>query len=240
MSDAPARVQPTTPKLTLVTAGILAYDRALALQQALHARVAAGEAGAGSGYLITVEHPPVLTFGKNADRKNLLFAPETLRAAGIAVVDTDRGGEVTAHEPGQLVVYPILRLADFNLTARRHVAWLEQAVIRTLAGFGVEAATDPKHPGVWAGQAKICALGVRFKNRISLHGLALNVANDLSLFDRIIPCGIRGRSVTSLTRLLDRNVPVDTVAPRLIDELLKGLGVGFAGTRTAASLQWEE
>lgn len=240
MSDAPGAIQPTAPKLTLVSAGTLAYDRALVLQQVLHARVTTGEPCAGSGYLVVVEHPPVLTFGKHADRKNLLFTTQMLTEAGIAVVDTDRGGEVTAHEPGQLVVYPILRLADFGLTPRRFVAWLEQAVIRTLAGFGVEAATDPKHPGVWVRQAKVCALGVRFKDRVSLHGLALNVANDLSLFDRIIPCGIRDRSVTSLTRLIGRNMTIDAVAPPLVDELAKGLGVGIAGTRTADSLQWED
>lgn len=212
-------------QLTVVAAGLMDYARCWELQQRLHAQVVAGEA---PGYVILVEHPPVLTFGKHADKKHLLFAPQFFAAKGVQLVDTDRGGEVTAHEPGQLVVYPILRLADFGLAPKKYVALLEDAVIRTLAGYGITAATDAENPGVWVGRDKVCAVGVRIKDRATLHGIALNVANDLALFQQIVPCGIQGRGVTSLARLLGRPVTVDEVAPRLTDELARGLGTPLA------------
>lgn len=209
-------------KLIPIAAGLLDYGRCLAEQERLHASVVAG---APDPYVVVVEHPSVLTLGKNADPGFLLFATSALEAEGVAVVRTDRGGEVTAHEPGQLVAYPILRLADFGLTPRRYVTLLEEAVIRTLSRFGVEAATDPEHPGVWLGRQKICAIGVRIKQRATLHGLALNVKNSLEMFQKIVPCGIAGRGVTSLARVLGRDVEVSEAARILTEELARALGV---------------
>lgn len=224
-------MQDALPRLTQVWAGLMDYERCLALQMELHK---AQVEGTGGPYLILVEHPPVLTFGKNADRAHLLCAASALREQGVTIVDTDRGGEVTAHEPGQLVAYPILRLSDFGLTPRSYVCLLEKAVIRTLDLLGVAGTTDPEHPGVWVGREKICALGVRIKQRVTLHGLALNVTNSLALFRKIVPCGIAGRGVTSLALQLETSPTVDAVASLLAGELARGLGRELAtGPQTA-------
>ncbi len=196
------------------------YRRCWDLQRRLHARVVADPSEA---YVVTVEHPPVLTFGRHADKKFLLFGEKQLRAEGVDLVDSDRGGEVTAHVPGQLVVYPILGIEAFRLTPRRYVCLLEQAAIDVLAGYHVEAARDPEHPGVWVGNDKVCAIGVRIQQRVSLHGLALNVSNDFDLFRRIVPCGIAGRGVTSLSRAVGRAVTVAEVLPKVLAALGRGL-----------------
>jgi lipoate-protein ligase B len=205
--------------------GTMRYDACLALQTGLHARAVAE----GRAFLVLVEHPPVVTFGKHADPKNALFSKAALASQGVDTADTDRGGDVTAHEPGQLVVYPILRLADFGLGTRPYVTLLENAMISTLARFGRTAGTDPENPGVWIGRDKIGAIGIRIRERATLHGLALNVNNDLATFGRIIACGLRGRGVTTLARQLGRPVSVDEVAGPLVEELLKGLGVPASG-----------
>jgi lipoate-protein ligase B len=199
------------PQLIFEDLGLMAYEDCLARQRQVHARVAAGAAPAT---VLFVEHPPVLTLGHNANPEFIKFAPK-----GVSVVPIERGGEVTAHEPGQQVMYPILRLADFKLMPKRYVELLEDAVIRVLAGFGVAAGTDPEHPGVWVGREKVCAIGIRVKDRASLHGIALNVCNDLALFDMIVPCGIQGRGVTTLSRLLGRPVPTAPVREALTQAL---------------------
>lgn len=220
MQDSPRR-------LIQVPAGLMEYERCWRLQQRLHAQIVAADPASEkepAAYFIFVEHPPVLTFGKHADRRHLLFAQTMLREQGVQIVDTDRGGEVTAHEPGQLVVYPILKLVSSNFGPKSYVSYLEQAVIRTLSRFGIEAATDPEHPGVWVGRQKVCAIGVRIKDRATLHGLALNVTNSLTLFQKIVPCGIAGRGVTTMSRLVDEPMSIDRVAPVLMEELARGLG----------------
>ncbi len=222
-------------RLVLLRAGLVDYGEALALQEDLHARVVAGEAAA---YAVSVEHPPVLTFGKHASAQHLLFAAEALRAQGIGLVQTERGGEVTAHEPGQLVLYPILRLASFGLRPKRYVELLEGVVIEALRHFDVTAATDPEHPGVWVGREKICAIGIRIKERVSLHGMALNVANSLELFQKIVPCGIQGRGVTSVSRVCGRGVTVDEVLPQVEKVLASALGMPEAQVDVKRHLQW--
>ena len=208
--------------------GLLDFDAALAVQHETHARVVAG---LQDSEVLFVEHPPVLTLGRHADPKFLKVPEEFFAARGIAVVPIDRGGEVTAHEPGQLVMYPIVRLADFGLLPKRYVELLERAVINTLANFGIVATIHPEHPGVWVGREKICAVGIRIKDRVSLHGIALNVANDLKLFDMIVPCGIApGREklgVTSMTRFLAEPVAVAAVRQALV----AALKVELAATR---------
>jgi lipoate-protein ligase B len=151
------------------------------------------------------------------------------------VYHIDRGGEVTAHEPGQLVVYPILKLADHGLAPKSYVALLERAVIATLARFGVTATIDAERPGVWVGFNKICAVGVRVKERATLHGIALNVSNDLSTFREIVACGLQGRGVTTLGRVLRRDVTVPEIAEALLAELAPSLG--RTGQHVAAPLR---
>ncbi len=199
-----------------INVGMLDYHEALALQLAIHAKVAKSEQGPT---LILVEHPSVITMGKHADEVNLRFTEDYFRAKNVAVVRTDRGGEVTAHMPGQLVAYPIVKLADSKITPKRFVALLEEAVINTLSRIGISAGTDPDYPGVWVENAKICALGVRIKDRTSMHGLALNVSNSLDLFREIVPCGIAGRGVTTISEMIARTIGTSMVRPVLTEEL---------------------
>lgn len=228
-----------TPLIQLHDVGLLDYRKALELQNDLHAQVVAGDDRA---HIILVEHPPVLTLGKHADPKFLLFGEAYFKSRGVDVVPIDRGGEVTAHEPGQLVVYPILRLEAFRLGAKGYVNLLEGVVIDALARFDVKAWRDPEHPGVWTKGGKICAIGIRVKEKATLHGIAINVVNALSLFQQIVPCGIQGRAVTSLKREremeLGQEVPVARVAAVVGALLAERLSA--RSTRRAASSPSEQ
>ncbi len=180
------------------------YRQAWALQEQAHADVMAG----GDEQLLLVEHPPVITFGRRPGiEQNLIASKEMLEHRGVQLVPSDRGGDITFHGPGQLVAYPIIRLADHKLTVSGYVHLLEKIIIQTLQSFGIGAVTDPAAVGVWTptascGTAKVCAIGVRIRRGVTLHGLALNVSTDLSFFDLIVPCGLANRPVTSLQQLL--------------------------------------
>jgi lipoyl(octanoyl) transferase len=206
--------------IDVIDLGRMRYGDALQCQEVAHQRVVNEEL---SHTILTVEHEPVLTMGKNSDGRNLLFPREFFQNQGVDIFETDRGGQVTAHMPGQLVVYPILNMTTLHLTVREYVWILEEAVIKTLGQFGLRAHRDDEYPGVWVGDEKICALGVRVKSRASMHGLALNVHNDLSLFGKIIPCGIKFRGVTSMERLLGRSVDLAAVREALVAEILTHL-----------------
>lgn len=185
-------------EIKAVDLGLRPYRDVWQLQQKLHEGVIKKPSRA---FLLKVEHHPVLTLGKHAVTSNLLLPITTYFANGIDIVEVDRGGEVTAHNPGQLVIYPILSVREFGLTPKRYVQLLERVVVELLEQFGIKASLDSRYPGVWVGEEKVCALGVRIKDRVTMHGLALNVDNDLTLFEKIIPCGIIGRQVTSLANL---------------------------------------
>ncbi|MEY4630282.1 MAG: hypothetical protein RIQ81_402 [Pseudomonadota bacterium] len=187
------------PSVTVLDAGRLDYASAWDLQLRLHEQVV-GDPDAA--FLLLVEHDPVITLGKNASDQFVLLRESMLAAQGVQFVRSDRGGEATAHNPGQLVVYPIIPLARFGLGARTYIQLLESCVIDCLADFGLPAGRDEVHPGVWVGKDKICAVGTRIKDRVSMHGIALNVDNDLSIFNFIVPCGISGRGVCSVASLL--------------------------------------
>ena len=156
--------------------------------------------------LLLNEHRHVYTLGKNSDENHLLAAREELRTRGIDVYSIDRGGDVTYHGPGQLVGYPIIDLNGYYLDLHRYLRDLEEVIIRTLAEYGVSAYRDRSFTGVWVGNEKIAAIGVKVSRWVTMHGFALNVNTDLSYFDRIIPCGIFHKGVTSLERLLGHRV----------------------------------
>ncbi len=187
--------------------GYVAYDAACHWQLGTADEVRSGALEA----LALLEHAPVFTFGRRARYEHLLVDPAELRLLGADVVETDRGGDVTFHGPGQLVAYPILDLSSRGLGPREYVRSLEEVVIRTLMEFGVVGERSPGRPGVWVDGAKVAAVGVRVKGRVSTHGVALNVATDLSWFGAIVPCGIRDAGVTSLARLLSRRPGVPAV-----------------------------
>lgn len=173
------------------------YERAFELQQEL---VAQRKQGLIADQLVLLEHPHVITLGRNGHLENLLASDEVLERAGIAFHPTDRGGDVTYHGPGQLVGYPIMDLRDWKRDVGAYVRGVEQAIIDTLADFGIDAGRIPKLTGVWVDERKIAAIGVHISRWVTSHGFALNVSTDLSYFQYIVPCGLT-KPVTSMAAL---------------------------------------
>ncbi len=171
--------------------------------------------------LLFVEHPHVLTLGRSGDAENVIVSPARLAELGVDYFPTNRGGDITYHGPGQLVAYPILDLDQYFTDIHKYLRFLEEAVIKTCAEFGVEAGRIDGLTGVWVDidsgpQArKICAFGVKASRWVTMHGLAFNVDSDLDFFDLIVPCGIKDRGVTSLTREVGRKVSLTEVKPLL-------------------------
>jgi lipoyl(octanoyl) transferase len=198
---------------------LMGYREGWERQECAHASVVEG----GEERLLLVEHRPVITFGRRAEvaAKNLVASAEQLTEMGVVVVESDRGGDITFHGPGQLVVYPIVRLNDHGLSVGGYVRKLEEIMIGALEELGVEARKDEGAIGVWVNGAKICALGVRIKRGVSLHGVALNVTTDLRYFDLIVPCGLAGRGVTSLKELLKTKAPAMEKVKRVVVEKMK-------------------
>jgi lipoyl(octanoyl) transferase len=165
--------------------------------------------------LILLEHPPVYTAGKRWDPAHLVWAEDAMRSAGAEFHLVDRGGSVTFHGPGQLVGYPVLDLGP-EPDVIRYLRMLEEVIIRACRDVGVALDRDPAATGVWAGDQKVCAIGVKLAQaRVTLHGFALNCTTDLSWFDAIVPCGLPDRGATSLSRLAGREVTVQEMAPRV-------------------------
>lgn len=216
----------------------MSYEAAYAVQTEHHAEVlAARESGAPMiGRVLLVEHdPPVITISRRPEARSHLIAGDgMLRAAGVTLAETDRGGDITYHGPGQLVAYPIVDLNHVNLGLHGYMRLLEGAVIECCAAFGVPAERDSAATGVWVPRpgspdgvraaAKVCAMGVRVRRWVSLHGLALNVTTNLDHFGLIVPCGLAGRAVTSLQRELGPACPaMDTVKSALGASLVEHL-----------------
>ncbi len=167
-----------------------------------------------SNYFLFVEHPHVYTLGKSGDIENLLLSEKQLEAKGATFYKINRGGDITYHGPGQIVGYPILDLENFFTDIHKYLRFLEEAIILTLAEYNITGTRSEGETGVWLDVGtpfarKICAMGVRASRWVTMHGFALNVNADLGYFDNIIPCGIKGKAVTSMHAEL--NVPVDEV-----------------------------
>jgi lipoyl(octanoyl) transferase len=203
--------------IALVNLGRLNYAAALALQQqvsALRQQESIGDV------LLLVEHPPVLTLGRNAHREHVVAGDELLARRSIALFETNRGGDVTYHGPGQLVGYPILHLRSFtpSIGIVEYLRKLEEVLIRACADYGVLTQRAPGRAGVWTmpggavAEKKIAALGVHVARGVTTHGFALNVTTDLTDFDLIVPCGIRDRGVTSIEAEADSTPSLDQVA----------------------------
>jgi lipoyl(octanoyl) transferase len=190
--------------------GIVGYEEALALQQRLVEDRKAGRIG---DQLLLLEHPAVITLGvrTRSDRSHVLATAEALAARGVDVYETGRGGDVTYHGPGQLVGYPIIDLKPDRCDVHRYVRDLEEALTRAVAEFGISAARVPGLTGIWVGDAKLAAIGVRISRWVTSHGFALNVNTDLSNFQLIVPCGITDKDVTSMERLLGHSMEMDEV-----------------------------
>jgi lipoyl(octanoyl) transferase len=218
--------------MRVVGLGLMAYREAWKRQEEAHERVVAG----GEETLFLVEHPPVVTLGRRADSvRNLRVSEEELAQRGIELVQSDRGGDITYHGPGQLVVYPIVRLAAHGLSVSGYVHRLEAIVIAALDELGIKAYTDPAAVGVWTRDgevdAKISAIGVRIRKGVSLHGVAVNVTTDIVGYDVIVPCGLEGRAVTSIEKILGKSrTNFATVEKRIIEQFERA----FTATENAS------
>jgi lipoyl(octanoyl) transferase len=190
--------------------GRISYGEALELQQRL---VAERKQGAVEDHLLLLEHPHVITLGRNGHMGNVLAGGDVLDRSGISFYPTDRGGDVTYHGPGQLVGYPILDLREWKRDVGAYVRAIEQVLIDTLAGYGIAAGRIPKLTGVWVDGRKIAAIGVHLSRWVTSHGFALNVSTDLSYFQYIVPCGLT-KPVTSMAQL-GVDTTLDDVARRV-------------------------
>jgi len=205
----------------LLDLGVRPYREVLDLQRRLHESV---REGLEPDTWIFVEHPPVITLGRAAKRENVLLSPELLAARGVDVVEIERGGDVTYHGPGQLVVYPIRRMERFREIVPL-VRALEGAVINTCARFGVSAERWSEHAGVWVGNDQVCAIGLAVRRMVSLHGIALNVSTALDYNSLINPCGLMDRGITSLSKETGRFVGVGEAKGVLLEELNRAFDV---------------
>ncbi len=209
--------------------GQVGYMQAWTLQKELAARRAAD---AACDTVLLLEHPHTYTFGSRGRRahEHLLVPRAELEAQGVAVLDVDRGGDVTYHGPGQLVGYPLLRLADYDLDAVQYMRALEEVLIGVLAHYSLPAGRVRHLTGVWVDGKKVAAIGTKVDvHGITQHGFALNVTTDMGYFQKIVPCGIRDRGVASLAGLLGRSVPMNEVMLCTAAEFGRVLGVELVG-----------
>ena len=177
-------------------------------------------------YFLFTEHPPVYTLGKSGDLSNLLLNEEQLKQKGISFFKSNRGGDITFHGPEQIVGYPIIDLEEFKADIRWYMRSLEEVIILTIANYGLKGVRSEGETGVWLDVGtpfvrKICALGVRTSRWVTMHGFALNVNTNLGYFDHIIPCGIRGKAVTSMEAELNRKVPIQEVKALILENFEK-------------------
>ncbi|MDH3496249.1 MAG: lipoyl(octanoyl) transferase LipB [Gemmatimonadota bacterium] len=207
--------------LAVVTLGRAAYAETLHLQRDLARRRISGDLS--RDLLLLVEHPPVVTLGRSTQPQHLATPREFLAARGIEVHEIERGGDVTFHGPGQLVGYPIYRLSEHREDLHWFLRQLEQALIETLAPFGIAGERRAGFTGVWTGGRKIASIGIHVRQWVTWHGFALNVTTDLSYFDLIVPCGIPDVVMTSMQRELDARAPRD-----LWTRAMEGVMLGFA------------
>jgi lipoyl(octanoyl) transferase len=221
----------TMKKARLLDLGLQPYRKVWELQRSLHDRVSKGEE---PETWIFVEHEPVITLGRKAKSENVLLSRDALAARGVDLVEVERGGDVTYHGPGQLVVYPIRRLKRFREVVPL-VRALEGAVIDACAQFGVECERWSDHAGVWIGSDQICAVGLAVQKMTSLHGIALNVCTELGYDTLINPCGLPDRGITSLSRQTGRHVTVAGVKPVLATALERAFDVAFTSELLKAS-----
>lgn len=192
--------------------GLAEYRQVLALQQQLQEQRRAGVIG---DTVLIVEHPPVITLGAHKSSNRLLASPEDLAGRGIDLVEIRRGGGTTAHNPGQLVFYPIVNLQELGLDINAYVRTLEQIGIELLAGLGVASNCKKGFPGLWVGPRKIASVGVRVSRFVTCHGMAINIQNDLSIFGTMVPCGLDGVTMTSARKETGRTYDMNEIKGQL-------------------------
>lgn len=206
------------PQLKIINCPVMAYEQVLALQHRLRD---GRRAGLEPNSIIIVEHKPVITFGARQNANRLMISDQQLRDRQIDVVQIRRGGGVTAHNPGQIVFYPILDLRDFGLGASDYVHRLEQIGVELMSRLGVEAGAKNRLPGLWVGDKKIASIGVRVSRMITYHGMAINIRNSLDIFNYMVPCGLDGVSMVSAEQITGRDYDMQDIRRQLAQILTK-------------------
>jgi len=197
----------------IIDLGLMEYENAWNLQRQLWSRRVEEEL---PDLLLILEHPHVITLGRRGNRIHLKVSPEILEAMKIPVFHVERGGDITYHGPGQMVVYPLLGLKDYGYRLIRYVDQLEEVILHVLRDFGIEGKKDSHHRGVWANGNKIASIGVAIKRWVSFHGFALNYETDLKYFDLMDPCGLVGEKMTSMAKILGKEISRKELAERII------------------------
>ena len=202
-----------TNKGYLIDLGLMDYEKAWNLQHQFWSRRVEGEL---PDVLLLLEHPHVITLGRRGNRIHLKVSPEMLEAMKIPIFHVERGGDITYHGPGQMVVYPLLDLKDYGYRLIRYVDQLEEVILHVLRDFGIEGEKDSHHRGVWANGNKIASIGVAIKRWVSFHGFALNYETDLEYFDLMDPCGLVGEKMTSMAKILGGGISRKDLAERIV------------------------
>ena len=197
----------------IIDLGLMEYQKAWNLQHLLWSRRVEGKL---PDVLLILEHPPVITLGRRGNRSHLRVSPEILEELRISVFHVERGGDITYHGPGQMVVYPILDLKDYGYRLIRYVDQLEEMILHVLRDFGIEGEKDSRNRGVWAKGNKIASIGVAIKRWVSFHGVALNYETDLKYYDLIDPCGLVGEKMTSMAKILGKEISRKELEERIL------------------------
>ncbi len=209
------------PGLTIHDCGQADYREVLVLQQELQEQRRSGQVG---DTVLVVEHPPVITLGARQSANKLLVSPDELARRGIDLVEIRRGGGATAHNPGQLVFYPILHLQELRLDVSQYVRTLEAIGMELLTALGVQSDRRKGFPGLWVGPRKIASIGVRVSRFVTCHGMAINIQNDLSIFQFMVPCGLEGVQMTSVHKETGKMHDMKQVKERLCALVVHSLG----------------
>lgn len=204
--------------------GLVDYREALTIQDYLQREVLSRRGD--PGYLLLLEHPPVVTAGRSADLRDLQVSPDRLSELGVKFVTSNRGGQLTYHGPGQLVGYPVLDLKGYRSDVHWYMRQLEEVLIRVAGGLGVEAGRCPGHTGVWVEGRKVASIGVAIRRWVTSHGFALNVAPEMGHFGLLRPCGLPAESMTSLEDLLGWTPALDELAARVAERFAEVFGLG--------------
>ncbi|MBN2513683.1 MAG: lipoyl(octanoyl) transferase LipB [Sedimentisphaerales bacterium] len=195
-------------QLVIRDCGLAGYGQILSVQQEL---LAARQEDSVPNTILVVEHHPVITLGARKSENKLRVDEAALRAKGIEIITIGRGGGTTAHNPGQLVIYPIVKLKSLKIDVTEFVRQIEQLGLELLSQLGVTADRKKGLPGLWVGDDKIASVGVQIKKWVTMHGIAINIQNDLSIFDSIVPCGLDGVTMTSAARLTGRQYDMNMI-----------------------------
>jgi lipoyl(octanoyl) transferase len=205
--------------------GLTDFGTLWEIQKKINLFMQKNPAGRTKDILIFTEHKNVYTLGRGGDRNHLLMSTEEMEKNGIDYFEIDRGGDLTYHGPGQLVCYPIFDLNNYYLDTHRYLRDLEEVIIRTLKRYGVESARDEEYTGVWVDNEKICSIGIKVSRWVTMHGLAFNVNNELGYFERIIPCGIFHKGMTSVKKRLGREADMNDMRYTVIKSFEEVFGV---------------